>query len=217
MKKEYLYGILGLLGGALLTLIFATNAVNSNNTGMMGIMGIRNAQNNSYQNSYEIVSDNINRHFIEQMIPHHQDAITMADIALQKAQHQEIKTLADNIKKTQSKEITKMINWYKDWYGSDVFEDNNQATFGTGMMGQVRGGMMGNDTDTKTLENASNFDKAFIEEMIPHHQLAVMMANMISRGTNRPETKQLAQNIITAQTEEINQMRQWYSDWGYKQ
>ena len=49
--------------------------------------------------------------------------------------------------------------------------------------------------------------------MIPHHQMAVMMANMLASSTNRPEMKKLAQDIIIAQTKEINQMREWYKAW----
>ena len=55
--------------------------------------------------------------------------------------------------------------------------------------------------------------KAFIEEMIPHHQMAVMMAQMLANATNRSEMKQLAQSIIDAQTREINSMREWYRQW----
>jgi len=76
-------------------------------------------------------------------------------------------------------------------------------------------GMMGDETDMTRLEQAEDFDKVFIEEMIPHHQMAVMMATMLERGTNRLEMKQLAKDIKEAQTKEINQMREWYKNWGY--
>lgn len=209
MQKEILYGIIGLLIGALATTYVASNAFNSNNRGMMNMMGMRTGIMN-------MMGENLDKHFIEEMIPHHQDAITMADTALLKAEHKEIKTLASNIKKSQSAEITKMQSWYKDWYGSDVPQDNDDDhDADEGMMGQMHGGMMGNNTDTTTLESAANFDKAFIEEMIPHHQMAVMMANMLIQGTSRPEMKKLAQDIITAQTKEINEMRQWYVAWEY--
>ena len=81
--------------------------------------------------------------------------------------------------------------------------------------GMMHGGMMGDTTDTESLKNAEDFDKAFIEEMIPHHQMAVMMSNMLAKGTRREEMKKLAQNIIDAQTKEINDMRTWYEVWGY--
>lgn len=208
MKKEVLYGIVGLVIGVLVATYVASNAFNTNNQGMMTMMGMQTTGS---------MRSNLDSHFIEQMIPHHEDAITMATLAEKKAEHQEIKTLAANIKKSQSAEIAKMQNWYKDWYGADVPQanDDDQNHADEGMMGQMHGGMMGNDTDTKSLENATNFDKAFIEEMIPHHQMAVMMANMLLQGTSRPEMKKLAQDIISAQTKEINQMRQWYTAWGY--
>lgn len=153
-----------------------------------------------------MATDSIDAHFIEEMIPHHQDAIVMADLAMQKSEHQEIKTLVQDIQRTQSQEIQTMKAWYKDWYGLDV---PTSAHGGHGM----QMGMMGNDTDMNRLISASSFDKAFIEEMIPHHQMAVMMAQMLERTTDRPEMKQLAQDIIEAQTREINAMRGWYRQW----
>lgn len=57
------------------------------------------------------------RRFIEAMIPHHQSAIDMAKDAQQKAERQEIKTLAGNIITDQEKEIAQMQQWLKDWYG----------------------------------------------------------------------------------------------------
>lgn len=209
-NKAILYGIIGLLSGSLITVIIASSSVNTQNIGMMRMMGI------GTQYSRGGMRGNIDEHFIEQMIPHHEDAITIADIAQTKAQHPEIKKLSENIKKTQSEEITQMKNWYKSWYGQDVPEDTDDANFGIGMMGErMHGGMMGDESDTAALKNAENFDKAFIEEMIPHHQMAVMMATMLKQGTNREEMRQLAQNIIDAQTKEINEMRQWYKNWGY--
>jgi len=203
MQKELLYGIIGLFLGVLLTVLVIDAVVNNNATGMMRMMGIRQPTQKM---------SNIDRHFIEQMIPHHEGAIDMAKLAQERSNRPEIKTLADNITKSQSEEIAKMKNWYRDWYGEEVSEDSN---VGMGMgRGMMHGGMMG-DTDIEALKSSQDFDKAFIEEMIPHHQMAVMMANMLLQGTNRPEMKQLAQDIIEAQTREIEDMRQWYTNWGY--
>jgi len=81
-----------------------------------------------------------------------------------------------------------------------------------GMMSQ--GGMhMGSTQDIDALKNATDFDKEFIEQMIPHHQMAVMMASMLKNGTNRPEMQKLADDIIAAQTREIDQMRAWLKTW----
>ena len=153
----------------------------------------------------------IDAHFIEQMIPHHEDAITMANLALTRAQHPEITALANDIIRTQAAEIDQMKQWYASWFGREVSNLSTAMGHGEGMM--MQGGMMGNATDMNSLENAELFDQAFIEQMIPHHQMAVMMAQMLLASTNRPEMKQLAENIVSAQTAEINQMRDWYQTW----
>lgn len=202
MKRDaFIYGIIGALIGGVIVWFMASNSLNNNFTGMMGI-----------RSQSVIGNSQIDRHFIEQMIPHHEDAIIMAESALEKAKRSEIKKLAEDIKRTQSEEIEKMKGWYKDWFGTDVPQTNIQT--GMGMMAtRMHGGMMGDDTDIEKIKNASDFDKAFIEEMIPHHQMAVMMAQMLGRGTSREEMKDLAQDIIDAQTKEINDMRSWYKVW----
>lgn len=201
MKKEIIfYTIIGLLAGTLIG-TYSTGAV-GNNKNTMGRASMAD----------------MDQHFIEQMIPHHNDAITMAKLAQSTAKRPEIKQLANNIIVSQSKENRLMKSWYKNWYGKDVPEDS-EAMGGMmnsgGMRGGMRMGMMGDETDMSRLENASDFDKAFIEEMIPHHQMAVMMANMLVQNTSRPEMKKLAGDIIDAQTKEIDAMRGWYKEWGY--
>lgn len=194
------FGLLGLIAGGLVVWIFMSN----NLVDSSRLMGP--------QSNFIMSSSTIDAHFIEQMIPHHDGAIAMSKLALTKATHLEIKTLAKNIIESQSKEITDMQSWYKDWFGQDVSKQNTFGMMGGGMMSG--GGMhMGGQEDMTALENAKDFDKAFIEEMIPHHQLAIMMANMLQSGTNRSEMQQLAKNIISSQTNEIQQMQGWYTNW----
>lgn len=215
MKKEsILFGVIGLVLGVLVMMAVASNAVNSQNTGIMRMMGIgigsKTTQNFNSQNSV------IDAHFIEQMIPHHEDAITMANIALQRSKKEEIRELAHNIIDSQSREIRQMKEWYENWYGRELpTGDEVMNVHGMMGVGRMHMGMMGNDTDMKRLENSAEFDKVFIEEMVPHHQMAVMMASMLRNGTSRPEMRQLADDIITAQTKEIGEMRDWYKTWGY--
>jgi uncharacterized protein (DUF305 family) len=113
-------------------------------------------------------------------------------------------TLANNIIKAQEKEIADMRGWYQSWYGTSVPS--------TGGMGMHMSGMTG-DPSTLNSVSAADFDREFIKEMIPHHDMAVMMAQMLSAGTNRPEMKQLASNIITSQSSEIEMMRGWLTSW----
>ena len=188
------YGLGGLvIGGVLVWLLLGSTT----NYGFGGMMN----------------SGSMDAHFIEQMIPHHEDAITMAKLALTRAKHPEIKQLSESIIDSQSQEIDQMEAWYTEWFGQEVPAGAQVMGHHSMGSGGMHMGMMGNETDMTRLEEAADFDKAFIEEMIPHHQMAVMMATMLQRGTERPEMEQLADNIITAQTREIEQMRQWYDAW----
>ncbi len=136
----------------------------------------------------------MDRHFIEQMIPHHQDAVDMSELALTEAEHPELKDLAESIIESQSREIDDMRSWYLSWYGTEAPEDS--ASGGFGMMG---GGMMHDEADLEVLAAAEDFDKEFIEQMIPHHEMGVMMARMVLARTDRPEIERLAESIIETQ------------------
>jgi uncharacterized protein (DUF305 family) len=154
----------------------------------------------------------IDKHFIEQMIPHHEGAIEMAQLALEKAKRPETKTLANGIIAAQQKEITDMKAWYKQWFGTDV-PVVGQHTMNGHMMGGSMTHMDGMAGDMETLKNAKDFDLEFVKQMIPHHEMAVMMAQMLQGSTNRSEMKTLAQNIITSQNQEIEMMRGWVTAW----
>ena len=140
-------------------------------------------------------------HYIEWMIPHHEDAITMASFASNQAEHPELQGLAAHISQTQTAEIGLMRQWYQTWYGTEV------PAMEGGMMH-----MMGGHEAT-SVDGARPFDKAFIEGMIPHHEMAVMGSKMALQRVERPELRDLLQSIITSQSAEIAQMRAWYQDW----
>ncbi len=59
------------------------------------------------------------------------------------------------------------------------------------------------------------FDKAFISEMMDHHQGAIDVAKLTATNAKHDEVKALGQSIITAQEKEISEMKQWQMDWGY--
>ena len=187
--------VIGVIVGVLISPMIRGNSATLNN-------------NQNLTSRTESVSS-LDQHFIEQMMPHHEGAIAMANLALEKAMRPEIKELAKTIVRAQESENQQMKSWYKDWFGKDV--PKGSAMMG-GMMSQ--GGMhMGGTEDLTALKNAVDFDKAFLEQMIPHHQMAIMMANMLESGSNQPEMKQLAKNIIDSQTKEIQQMQGWYKVW----
>lgn len=204
-NKSFIYGIGGIVVGVILTTVFSP-MMRSDYGGMM-----------SWINNQGIIPKSmgrnlIDRHFIEQMIPHHEGAIAMANLALEKAKTPEVRTLAQAIKNAQEVENIQMKNWYQNWFGQEVPE-GNIGNFRMGGMMSQSGMHMGSSNDLETLANAENFDKEFIEQMVPHHQMAIMMAQMLESGTERPEMQELAKNIIKSQSEEIEQMRAWYTKW----
>ena len=174
------------------------------------------------ENSQQPRSMRVDQHFIEMMIPHHQDEIAMANLASSRAKRSEVKKIAEAIKKEQTREIQAMRNWYKQWYGKAVpvhsmtdmgmmgNHHNRGQRAGAGMMGQ---GMMNMTTDLDALKQAPDFDKEFVRQMIPHHQMAVRMAQMASGRAARPEIRTLAQSIIKSQKAEIAQMQGWQQAW----
>ncbi len=57
------------------------------------------------------------------------------------------------------------------------------------------------------------FDQRFIDMMVPHHQGAIAMAQIAQQRAQRPEIKQMAEEVIRAQDGEIRQMKQWRQSW----
>jgi uncharacterized protein (DUF305 family) len=74
-----------------------------------------------------------------------------------------------------------------------------------GAMNEMTSGLAGKTGDT--------LDKAFLDDMIIHHEGAVQMAQTLLGGTKRPDLLNLSKNIITAQTQEIQMMKDWRKKW----
>ena len=204
-KDNIIPGLIGFVIGALLTSVFTPMGGN--------MMGNRNSitGNSDKLSQRNGMMGSIDAHFIEQMIPHHEGAVAMATLALQESTHAEVKSLARAIIESQTKEINDMSTWYKSWFGKDV-PKGSMGMMGNGMM-SASGMHMGGQEDMAALETTADFDKAFLEAMIPHHQMALMMVQMLSVGTSRPEMMQLAKNISTSQTQEIQDMLGWHEAW----
>jgi uncharacterized protein (DUF305 family) len=153
--------------------------------------------------------------FIDMMVPHHQGAVEMAQIALERAEHPEIQQLAEAVIKAQEAEIEQMRQWRQEWYGSSQTPSMSEmpALHAMPEMGEA-GHAMDMADEVERLRNAPEpFDQAFIEAMIPHHQSAIDAGRLAEQQATRPEIKELAQAIIEDQQREIDQMNQWLQDW----
>ncbi|MEU9146325.1 DUF305 domain-containing protein [Streptomyces sp. NPDC048349] len=140
--------------------------------------------------------------FAQGMIPHHRQAVEMADLAPSRAASAEVKELAEAIKKAQDPEIKTLSGWLTSW-GEQV-----PPAGAAGHAGHGDGGGMMTADEMEKLGNASGtaFDTAFMELMIKHHEGAVAMARTERAQGAFPEAKTMAEAIISSQSAEIATM-----------
>ncbi len=141
--------------------------------------------------------------FAQGMIPHHVQAVEMAEMVLAKKDiSPKVTDLAQRIKDAQAPEISKMRGWLAGW------GENPSPAMG-GHSEHGGGGMMDQaDMDALQAANGAEATKLFLSGMVKHHQGAVAMAQTeIDEGEN-PDAKKLAQAIIDTQNAEIEEMKQ---------
>lgn len=207
-KKFPIYSLVALLSGSTITTVSLTDLASA----QQQTQAPRPAnQSPMMQGGMEMKTKQVDQAFIEMMIPHHQGATEMAEMALNRSKNPQVRKLAEAIIKAQTPETKQMQTWYKQWYGTEPNHGMNMGMHnGTGkemMMSMQRRDMMNMDM-TSALKNTSNFDQEFLTQMIRHHQSATMMAGLVVNSAEHPEIRNLAQNIIQGQTAEIAQMRQ---------
>ena len=136
--------------------------------------------------------------FIAEMIPHHQEAVDTASEVVTRTERPELRGFAAEIVRVQSAEIETMRSWLASWYPARSGRSNYRP-----MMRPTAG---------LSVERA---DRAFLEDMIMHHRMAVMMAQSLLAGrrTDREEVILFAQSIIETQNAEIEQMETWLREW----
>ncbi|GAA2922941.1 DUF305 domain-containing protein [Kitasatospora cinereorecta] len=139
--------------------------------------------------------------FAKGMIPHHRQAVEMADLAPGRAEATEVKKLADQIKMAQDPEIKTLSGWLTSW-GEQVPAEGamDHSMHGTGGM------MTPEEMDSLKQASGKAFDTAFMEMMIQHHEGAVAMAQTEKADGAFPDTQKMADAIITSQTAEIARM-----------
>lgn len=153
------------------------------------------AQSGSTQSAGHNAADTA---FAQAMIPHHAQAVEMSELMLKKqGVPASVTALATRIKAAQAPEIAKMTAWLKEW---------NEPT--DAHSGHSMAGMMSAD-ELKALDAAQGSEAArlFLEQMIAHHEGALVMArNEIASGQNSGAVD-LGKAIVAAQEAEIKEMK----------
>jgi uncharacterized protein (DUF305 family) len=144
--------------------------------------------------------------FAQGMIPHHQQAITMAAMAAGQAESSQVKQLAARIQTAQAPEIQQMTAWLQSWQQpvTTAASEHSDMDHASDM-----GGMMSEAEMTQLMDaNGTDFDRMFLTMMITHHQGAVAMAQTEQEKGKFADAKTLAGIIIRAQQAEITEMQQ---------
>ena len=152
-------------------------------------------EGHSSEASGDLSSDDVM--FLQMMIPHHQQAIDMSDLALTKSTDSELLALAKDIRDGQGAEIVKMKAWLA---GANAGMDPGHS------MGDSMGGML-SDSELAALKAATgkSFDLLWLKGMTGHHVGAIDMATMIEDADN-DEIKSFGQAIVTSQSAQNKQM-----------
>lgn len=137
--------------------------------------------------------------FLTGMIDHHQMAVEMARICVQNAVHQELRAMCEDIIAAQLSEIEQMQTWLQQWYGI-----SHEPVMNPG--------------DQRMMErlaslNGAEFEIAFMEMMVKHHEKAIKEARHCLDKAGHAELRTLCQNIIATQSAEISQMQTWLCEW----
>ena len=143
--------------------------------------------------------------FAKMMIIHHEGAIEMSQLAIERAESPEVVALAERIAEAQGPEIEEMTAWLSAW-GEDVSPGGHG---GMDMGGMDMNGMSQEEMMTQ-LDGMSgaDFDQAFLEAMIAHHEGAIGMSEQQLADGQNPDAVALAEKIIDDQQAEITEMQE---------
>ena len=160
-------------------------------------MGMMNGHGHN-SNSQMVGNDAM---FLQMMIPHHEQAVVMSDLALSTSKDADVLKLAKQIKDAQAPEIIKMQGWLVD---AGLSKDPGHS-MGDGMDGML------SDSELSALKGSTGkaFDKLFLTGMIAHHEGAINMAMMIENSSNS-DISNLGKEIVKSQAAEIELMKQLF-------
>jgi uncharacterized protein (DUF305 family) len=156
---------------------------------------------------------NYDLRFLDSMIPHHQGALVMAKEVLAKSKRPELIKLAKGIISDQKQEIAQMQKLRKQWYPKAAATPIMWHTAMNGEMPMTAEHKQMMQMNMSLGKADAEFDRRFLDAMIPHHQGAVTMGKDALQKSKRPEMQKFAKNIVASQQKEIEMMTQWRNKW----
>jgi uncharacterized protein (DUF305 family) len=143
--------------------------------------------------------------FATQMIPHHEQAVEMSQLAQDAQASPEVLDLAGRIEAAQGPEIDQMKSWLADW--DAPYESSAMAEHGDHSDHGMEGMLSADQMDGLAQAEGDEFDRMFLEGMIEHHEGAVDMAEAQLESGESEKATELAEAIISSQQAEIDEMR----------
>lgn len=137
--------------------------------------------------------------FMQEMIDHHSMAVQMGTMCLERAVHQELRAMCQEIISAQQQEISTMQQWLLSWYGVSY-----QPSMNGGMRAQM---------EKLSMLNNAEFEIEFMQQMIRHHKMAIVKASQCLDKAYHPQLQDMCQNIVSAQLAEIRKMQEWLCRW----
>lgn len=144
--------------------------------------------------------------FLQSMVPHHRSAVEMAAVAEGEAKTDFVRRLASDITRTQTEEIGEMGQIHERLFDARLKPDMG-AHSQLGLSAEEAG--MNHMEGADMIEGKNPFDRAFVDEMVPHHEGATRMAEAVLDETEDPQLRKLAEGIIASQKKEIAAMKQF--------
>lgn len=155
-------------------------------------------EHNREEHHKTITSD---EEFIDQMIPHHEEAVSTSNYLLSQTKNAQLTRFATDVIKVQSEEIAQMKEWYRTWFDKTYTANGEYTPMMNGLT---------------TLRN-EQLEKEYIKGMIVHHRGAIEMAEQILPITKRSEIKNMANDIITVQTREITLLQTMLENYDHEE
>lgn len=164
-------------------------------------------------NADQAASNDADIAFMQGMIPHHEQAIEMAELIDDRTDRTELTDLGDAITASQEAEITEMRDRLAE-AGEDPDDAMSMGDMDHEDMDMDMEGMMSAEQmDDLRAASDEEFDRLFIEMMVGHHEGAISSAEDVREQGANPEVAELAEDIIAEQEAEIGQMREWQQEW----
>lgn len=138
--------------------------------------------------------------FAQMMLVHHQGAVKMAELQIDKGGSEPLKEFSRNVVKTQMAEID---SFKRILAVTSPVLSGKESEFQKEMMKSMQP-MMGSHN-----HQSKDIDTDFVELMIPHHQGAVDMAKAYLKFGTNVELKKISQSIIQTQSKEIDWLNEW--------